>query len=327
MNPSDHNRLHIITSSRPRIDRKVVLFLFFLFLSAFFWLLLALGKDYTTSIKTRLRFTGLPEHLTMLNGDPYSLRLSVSGRGYTLLWQQLFHSDVYAVNLKGIQLHQSENDIFWFLSKDILNGINKKISNDLILNISGPDTIFLTLTEKISRKIPVKPDIRVSFAQQYMLCEPFQCKPDTILVTGAKRILDTLSYIQTSPVEKKNLNKSLNNVIPLKGSSRIQLVPPSVAIIMHVSKFTETSLRVPLKTINVPDGILLKTFPSEVTLSFRVCLDKYKAIQPDLFKVAVDFHDIKGNKSETIPVRMLHQPDFIEGLKVTPANVEFILER
>ena len=85
------NRVRIILKNavekfqRLRLDRRVVVFLFFLVVSSIFWLLSALDKEYTVDLRYPVRYTNFPDKQVLVGELPSDLELTVSTYGFTLV--------------------------------------------------------------------------------------------------------------------------------------------------------------------------------------------------------------------------------------------------
>ena len=70
------------------LNRRVLIFFFFLFLSVLFWFLTAMNQEYTATISYPVRFYRFPEEKVLVNEMPDRLELTVNATGYTLLRYQ-----------------------------------------------------------------------------------------------------------------------------------------------------------------------------------------------------------------------------------------------
>ncbi|NLI24965.1 MAG: hypothetical protein GX419_09690 [Bacteroidales bacterium] len=305
---------------------KILVFLFFFFLSFLFWLLNALNKEYSVAVKYAVRFAGYPANYVLVSDTPYFVNALIRGRGYDLLWPLYGTSSILRVNLEGTKVITDGSDIYKFSTNDLKRRI-QELAGDAV-QISGiwPDTLYLSIAPVIVRKIAVKPAVRATFARQYMLCQPLTCIPDSVTVTGASRMVDTMQCITTRPLTISSLKKSFSEKVQLAAGTSVKCEPEQVQIAMEVDKFTETSLRVPVKVINLNPPLRMKIFPAEVTLSFRVCLNHYKELSPQSFSVAVDYRERRSDTTTLLPVHILQKPDFTDNILITPSEIEFILE-
>lgn len=305
---------------------KLLVFVFFFFLSFLFWLLNALNKEYSVVVKYAVRFAGYPANYVLVNDTPYYVNALIRGRGYDLLWPLYGPSGSLRVNLESARISTNASGIYKFSTNDLKTRIQQLAGSAVQISGIWPDTFYLAVAPVVVRRIAVKPELRVTLARQYMFCRPFTCIPDTVTVTGASSMVDTMQYIATRPVILSGLKKSYSGKVQLQTGTTIKCQPEQVQINMEIDKFTETSMRVPVKVINLPPPLRMKIFPAEVTLNFRVCLNHYKELSPESFTVAVDYREHLSDTTSLLPVHVLQKPDFTGNILVSPSEIEFILE-
>jgi hypothetical protein len=92
-------------------------------------------------------------------------------------------------------------------------------------------------------------------------------------------------------------------------------------------KYTEAMLKVPIKVINLPYGLRLKTFPHDATLIFNVPLSDYNKLIPSLFSVVVNYKELGDKNVNKLDVIVKESPEFVYSLKSSPKTVEFIVEK
>jgi hypothetical protein len=312
------------------VNRNTLLFLFFLLISSIAWLLTSLNHDYATSIRCQLEFTDLPGNKALAQSDNPVIDLNVTGHGYTLAWYKI-NPEIklpFSLRMTGIQ-SGLQNGVYryWLLSRQIKEKLQPAFSSNLVINSVIPDTLYIDLCEKVSRKVPVIPNLNLRFSRQYMLCGPVTVKPDSIIVSGPRVWVDTLQGVRTYLHRVNSLNGDYKTNLLLEPPQLVITDISTVEISICVEKFTETEITVPVNVTNLPDGISLKTFPPAVQLTYRVGLSKYKVVGPDLFTFSVDFREAIQPGTEKLPVTLQRAPDFVEGIKFSPHAVDFIIEK
>ena len=206
-----------------------------------------------------------------------------------------------------------------------------KISNQLtseiqIINVS-PDTLFFEFADIISKKVAVIPDLEINFEKQFMLKGKIETKPDSIVIIGPHTILDTINYVKTKYQSLSNINQSIKRNITIENIKNVTYEQKRVLVSIPVEQFTEASLKVYIAVINLPDSLVLKTFPGYLTISYLVGLSDYEKVKPYLFKAVVDYNSIGNNMSNKLKVAIVKFPDYIASLKFYPKNVEYIIEK
>ncbi len=313
-----------------REDKNALVFLFFLFLSTCFWILNALSKDnYTTDLKYPIRFSNSNKKQLIIGDARRDLTLKVRGGGFSILnyhlnekflTQTIDLSGMPRVTFKGV-------DGVIITTKEYQNRIEGKLATGMSLVDISPDTLFVPLEDRVSKKIPVKLDAKIEFKQQCQLSGSIQLQPDSIVVSGPKNIIDTLMFVSTRTQLFSELKDTLIRNVGLNDEKWVDYSTKRVVVNIPVEPFTEASVQVPLMAEGLPDSLILKTFPSEVKVSYRLGLSK-ALYKPSDFSFALDFSEINfNNLPHRLKVKLKNKPANIGQMSYAPLFVEFLLEK
>jgi hypothetical protein len=325
--------LSTYSANAPRPKGKwrinISIFLFFLLLSAIFWLLNSLTRDYTTTIHYGVRYINPPKNRVVTGSDHMRLSILAKGHGYTLLRFLIIEKNTsLIVDLESTYYHRTASaGKVYYLSSGIKDAVQNQLGPDIQVLSILPDTIEISLTGSTKRKIKVIARLDIKLEKQYLLKGDPVCIPDSILVTGPASILDTLSFISTQMQQVKNVNKNLELMLPIKETEKLTFDITQVKVRLTAEKYTEAMLKVPIKVLNLPAGLKLKTFPHDATLVFNIPLSDYNKLSPSLFNIVVDYKDLVNKKSNKLDVIIKETPEFAYSLKCLPRTVEFIVER
>ena len=103
------------------------------------------------------------------------------------------------------------------------------------------------------------------------------------------------------------------------------IVPEEILLKIDVEKFTEKELKIPLQIKNKPADVNLKLFPSEIKVTCLVGLSGFNDITSTGFRAVVDYNNINSSSSK-LAVQIELKPSFIELIRFTPENVEYLIE-
>ncbi|KPL13815.1 MAG: hypothetical protein AMS26_13100 [Bacteroides sp. SM23_62] len=320
---------------RPRrkkitLNRRVLIFFFFLLLSILFWFLTAMNKDYMTSISYPVRYIRFPEKKVLVNDIPDRLELTVNAGGYTLLRYQLqsrINPIIFDVNSFSLNTVLGDPATLYILTSYAKDRIAKQLSSEIeILGIS-PDSLFFQFADKVSKKIPVKPSLDISFEKQYMQVGPYLVEPDSVTISGPELMIDTIEMVCTVPVIMSDVNRSFDMELEMQPLHKVEYDPLEVWIQVPVEKFTEASLKVQIEVINMPDSLILRAFPPAVTVSCQIGLSAYETLNEHLFRAVIDYAEVGNMLGNKLQVKMIKMPVYIQSVNFTPKSVEYIVER
>jgi len=208
------NKLGRLTNPRKiTMNKRLLIYSFFLLLSVIFWFITALSKDYITEISYPIRYIKMPEDKVLVSDMPDKLFLSVNTQGYTLLKHKLksrlspIPFDVNSFRLNRIP--GSDSNTFYILTSYAENRIQSQLSSDIELLDISPDSLIFKFAGEVNRQLPVRPRYEITFDQQFMQVGNVELDPDSIIVSGPETILDTMTEVSTELEILRNVNKSI----------------------------------------------------------------------------------------------------------------------
>jgi hypothetical protein len=137
------------------INRDLVVFAFFLFLSFVFWYLNSLGKDIEAGIKYPVEFTNLPKE-KMISDDPRTrLTLYLKGTGSSILKLRISDKktpvqiDISKVNYRRVS--GSRNPDYFIVTSSLAKSLAVQLRAGCEITSIKPDTLFFTLQKKAAK--------------------------------------------------------------------------------------------------------------------------------------------------------------------------------
>jgi len=309
---------------------KAFVFFVCLTLASFLWFLNALEKHYTDHITVPVRYVNLPKDKELTGKLPDKFDLTVDAFGYTLLQHKLS----LAFSPVLLDVNELTNNYLEgkFMSKYTIstNGhkeeIAKQISSEIEIISIRPDSISFNVSSVIEKLVKVQPVIDFTFAKEFILQKPPVVEPEFILVRGPQDILDTLKFINTKPIEFKNLSHNVKLDADLVILPELKCELDEVTVKIDVEQYTEAKFEIPILIINSPDSLLIKTFPAKVKVTCRIGLSQYSKLNTSSFRAVVDF----SHRSGVLPklrVILDKVPETVLSVDHFPKDVEYIIER
>jgi hypothetical protein len=311
-------------------DKRIIVFLIFVFISTIFWFLNQLEQEYETEVTLPVRYTSFPKDKILVNELPRQFDIRVKGYGYKLLEYKIsnkFLPFVIDVNTITMRLYSRKDYVkFYALTRNLSDKIEQQLSSELKIITIQPDTLFFDFADRIHKKVPVISKVKPIPASQYLIKGDLKLDPDSIIISGANPIIDTIQQVYTREIELPDLTKDYKESIAIDKYDQVDYSDEEVEIAISIEKFTEGSLKIPLKVKNVPDSLVLRTFPNEISVSYFVALSDYDKVLPQFFDAEVDFNEINftDNKAK---VKITGSPEYIRSLRFYPQAVEYLIER
>lgn len=313
-----------------KADRRLIVFLFFVVLSTIFWFLNQMEEEYVTEISLPVRYTNFPSDKILVNDLPNHFNLRVRAHGYKLLEYKISNKFLpFSINVNSLTLRmhsQSSYAKLFSLTRLLNKEIEDQISSELEVVSIRPDTLFFEFADRIFKKVPVVSHLNPVPATQYMIRGNIQFDPDSITISGANPIVDTIDCVYTKQVDLIDLNTNYNDDIKLAKFDNVTFSEDEVDVNINIEKFTEASQTIKLNIINVPDSLVLRTFPKEITVTYFVALSDYEKVLPQLFEAVVDYNET-ANHDNKLNISIQNSPAYVQSLRYNPKSVEYIIER
>nr|WP_320120104.1 YbbR-like domain-containing protein [uncultured Marinifilum sp.] len=311
-------------------NKKLLAYLFFVALSTIFWFLNALSKEYTTSINYPVNYINLPQEKVLVGELPAQLDLRVQAYGFDLLRYKLstaFLSNPFDVNKYTKARINNSINAYPLVTSGITKRLERELSSGIQLLSISPDTIHFLFSPIVEKKIPVKLNSSIDFAQQFMQKESIFIEPDSVLVKGAGSILDSVFVAETENLLLTNLKKTAEKNVGILKTEGLEILPSKVKVTVPVVRFTEAQKIVPIKVDNLPDSMILRLFPGDVKMSYFVGMNKYESISEDHFDLRVNYETAAKGEVNKLKIELKRSPEFVSNVRFYPQSVSFLIEK
>lgn len=306
-----------------RLNRELLIFLFFFFISASFWFMQTLNDTYDYEFAVSLRLKNVPDKVVITSNVPQTIRFTVRDKGTALL-NYMFGQSFYPVVLDWKDYSSDAHTSKIVISQaDLLKAIKGQlISSTKILSIKT-DNIELIYTKGYSKKLPVRLQAKIVMARQYYLSQII-VEPDSVLVYAPKKLFDSLTTVYTSNVVLRAVADTTRAQIRLRPVHGAKFIPEVVKVQLNTDIYMEKKVEVPIKGINFPPHKSLKTFPAKVEVSFQTGLLQSKYISPKDFEVVVDYEELI--KQGYVALHLRTKPNGVRNVRLNQGGVDFLIE-
>jgi hypothetical protein len=312
---------------KPLLSRRVSTLLVCVLLSAMAWLLQALSKEYTLVQRVPVTYINLPSDRLLSNQLPDSVDAELRGSGFTLLTLKLGRNPG-VLELDVRTARQNRRGDLALLTNITSLRLRSSFGRGAKVVHVFPDTIALSFSARVSRKVPVRPVVSATPAPLFQLADSIQCEPAWVTISGSAEMVNAIRVIHTEPRVYNDLERDVDELVPLvlSGTARqLTVSPGAVKVRVKVGQFTEGRFSIPVTTVNTPPGATLNTIPDKVDVVFLVPLSEYNRITPDQFRVVADYKNISSTRS-TLPLTVVRRPVYVRNLRIEPGRVEYIIQ-
>ena len=105
------------------------------------------------------------------------------------------------------------------------------------------------------------------------------------------------------------------------------MVPDKVKVTFFTDVLTEEKIDgIPVQGINMPEGLILRTFPAKVSVSFVTGVSTFRQLKREDFKVIADYNEIKRHPSEKCHIYLKEVPSGISRTRLETTTVDYLVE-
>lgn len=302
--------------------RSILLYLFFVVISAVFWSFLTFNRDVQLDIEVPVVMS-LPSNVHLLAKVPDTLTVTVRDRGYRFFYY-LFHkkprltlrfSD-YSDGNSAFKVDQSH------LKKAIAHVLNRQA---VIVSVL-PESINIKFTDLPGKKVPIKTDIIVEPREDYTQYGMLIQSQDSVLVFSDAKTLSDINEVYTYHVEEVDLTDTLRRKVTIAPINGAVVEPRAIDIVVPIEKLKTQTRTVKIVVRNAPPGVKMLLFPSDVEVTYRSPVSRIN--DESGITAVVDFNSlnptIAGNK---VKVMIGEVPAAYQDVKFSHDSVEYIIEK
>ncbi len=316
-----------MNAKKPKISKKrLAIFSVFVLISAVFWFLSAMNREYTTKLDYKIEFIDFPDDVRPASAVPEKLLLTVKGFGYDLIGLSN-NTNPLKISIKEYAIKDKNDKSKLIIYTHLLSDkFFPEASGIEILSVD-PETVVFKVEKLAAKKVPVKADIDFSFQPLYMQSDKLVLTPDSVVISGTEKKIKNIKYAETDKLKFSDLKDSLKKSVSLKKISDVRFSENTVKLLLPVEKYTENTTEVNLQVKNCPDTLQLITFPDKIRITYKVVLSRFSFVKEEDFEPYVDYNDISENKTEKLKVYISKYPEFLNSLQISPEFVEYIIEK
>ena len=235
--------------------------------------------------------------------------IQIKAKGSNLLFYKLRRrNQKIAFDMRDAR-QLNDGNIYYLLCNARVDKIVDQFNDGIHVMRIIPDTIFINFNIKITKRLPVKANLSLFFNKQFNLADSITIRPQYITVSGEKDAIDKIVYLE------KNA-----------GWEHVEFSNKFVKAFIRVTKYTETSIELPIEVDNLPVGYTLKTFPDKVIVKFNVAFKNYEKITPLGFRAIVDYKKIEPG-SNKLKIQLTKIPLGAHNVKLATEKIEYIISK
>jgi YbbR domain-containing protein len=154
-------------------------------------------------------------------------------------------------------------------------------------------------------------------------------QPDSVAISGAKRVVDGIYSWPTEPKKFKNVTNSVDTKVLLSDSLArlIKLDAAQAEVKIDIEQITENTYKsIPVKILNNRDSAQILLLPPTVDVTIRGGINMMSDITADSLIVSLDYNNLIGSLSSRAEPDVKVPPEF-QVIGVHPDTLEFVIRK
>lgn len=314
-------------------NKEFLIFLCFLFLSAVFWLLTTLNQTYEYELSLDVRLTNVPKNVVITSEPPATIKVIVRDKGY------MIGGYIYGGVMKPITMDfaacSNGKGHGCMTNAELQRRLYRQFYKSSAIVAVKPDKLEFLYNLGQHKRVPVKLLGRVVPEKGYYLAK-VNLEPDSATVYAAKGLLDSISVVYVTPQQAINFRDTVKRDAPLRKIASAKILPETVRLTLIPDVLAEEVVEVPIEAVNMPEHMVLRTFPSKLKVYFVVGARQLrnmpksaetKQLLPRGFRVVADYQDIINSQSDRCRVTLRSTPSGVRNARLEAAEVDYLLEQ
>ncbi len=304
-------------------NKQFLIFLFFLGLSASFWLFMALNETYEEEFEVELQLSHVPDNVVITTPLPEYINVTMRDKGVTLLGYR-YGMVLRPINIEFEETVGSDGHVA-LLAGDILKRISRQALSSTEIIAAKPDTLDYYYNHGEHKRVPVGLQGEFSADELYYISHAV-VDLDSVDVYAPKAVLDTITRAFLSPVYLLGLTDTVSYTENFVAQEGVKYEPASANVSIFVDRLVEKTVQVPVVGINFPEGKVLRCFPSKVSVTFQVGMARYRDVDASDFALTVDYQTLRHSVLPICKPFLSVQPYEASYVKLVPTEVEYVIE-
>lgn len=292
-----------------------------LLIAILLWALIKFSAIYQSRIEFLIELKQIPNQYILLNSPSKKVTCTLKTSGFRFVLLNYWSTPNLEISFNDLE--KNDNDQFSLN----LNAYNFKEAPDWLKEAKDVQfelqQLNYTIEELISKKLPIIPDVNLSYRQGYIL-DHIEKSQDSILVKIPKFDLKPDLNIKTKRIEKQDLHQDNIFKIGYNLPKYWQLSNEknkNVELSIFIDQLTQGQMVLSIQQDSIRD---IKYFPAKVEVNFSVPSKYYNNVSKDDFIVKVN-SELIDNELNALKVVIDSKPKQVNILSISPPEVEYLI--
>lgn len=318
------NLFHKILSALNIKGRDWVVFLLALLLAFSIWLIHNLALNYNdffnVSVVAQCNISGHSEE----SANKCEVAARCRATGYKLIRAHL-GKQAHKVSFRSSDLIHYDADIFYITSDHLQEYSHQIFGPGVSVEYYLSDTLFFRFPYENYKKVCIEPISVLTYRDQYMADGQLAVVPDSMIIYGEPYILEGVDKVYTRTINHSDIYEDFRGVVGLEKIKGVRFSVDQVSYQQNVKRFVELEINLPIRTINVPQGKVLRLFPSEARIKLRCSFPLIEDPEKGL-SLQADYNDYVNSRSGRCQLKLSGLSRGVISYQIEPMSVSGLIE-
>lgn len=303
-------------------QRSLLTFCLFLLFATILWFGHAMNAVRERTVNIPITYTGVPKDIVFEHDLPEAFTITIRDQGKRL-W------DYQSTSLSAVQidlspyLTEDQGELVLY-SEQLRTKLTDPLQGTAKLQSISPENIITAYYRQEEKTVPIRLAGTLKLAPQYQWVDTPMLADTLVTLYGPSSVLDTLQAVYTQPVSYTEVQDTLSATLSLVAPKGTRLTSKTVAFWATAEMYTEKKFVLPVEAHEVPTGLRLRFFPSTVEITVRVGVSHFAEVEASDIQAYCLF---PTTEVPNLSVLWSCTNPFIRTVRVSPAQVEFIIEK
>ncbi|MDI6780280.1 MAG: hypothetical protein QME25_08885 [Bacteroidota bacterium] len=286
------------------------------------WLSINMTQEYTVVLQVPVILKNFSDKISLKSPVPKTLTLKIKGIGWHLTSLYISGNIQFVVDVSKINANQTIHTN---------NSVNENFKLPSSINILDvhPDSLVISIEEFSKKKVKIIPQIVMSFRESYGQIGEAILIPDSVIIGGARSVVDTLKYWMTEQIIISDLREPVNLDLKLEEPPEyiLKLFQNKINYKIDIQPFAEKSiigLNVEVNYLPINKEVVF--IPTKMDIIIRGSIEKLKEISSADFRAYVDFPNLVSNTLGNIQPE-INVPDGIKIVRRNPEKFQYVIRK
>jgi YbbR domain-containing protein len=303
-------------------ERKLPVIFFSLIFAFLAWASVNLGNQFQTSIDVPVRIEHLRADQAIAIPLPKSVKCTVQGTGWQLL------NAIFSLSLRyTIDFSQLSRKDTLFTYKELNE--HTHISNSIHILETFPETVLVRLDLRTTKTVPVLPVVNASFREGFGLVGKVKTNPDSIVLTGARSLLNKISFWKTNNILLNDINAPIKMTTELTDSLSFEISRSHFAasVSFDVQPIAEKTIPdISIEIVQVPENRKIVLIPPKISIIVRSGVNNIAPLSEKDFSAFIDYKSILLDTSGMITPNIVG-PEDIKIVQMNPNKIQYVMRK